>query len=146
MRKKYPEIAPEEEEIKPLLSDRDQRTLARLVHDYGVHHIIAAAKVAPRPQPRGRPANPRSRYERIHEADWIEDVMEEYRQGGSRKPLLEALLLLYEYKGGAKAIRDLDKFLSTAKRRFKQGRRELQESGEAARRRDMKIKNRKSRA
>jgi hypothetical protein len=44
------------------------------------------------------------------------------------------LLLLYEYKGGAEEKRDIQKFLSTSKRRFKQGRRELRESREAAQR------------
>ena len=86
MRKKYSESAPKEE-IKPLLSDRDQSTLKRLVRDYGVGKIIAAAKAAPPPQPRGRPVNPRSPYKRIHEADWIEKVMEEKRRRGSRAPL-----------------------------------------------------------
>jgi hypothetical protein len=133
MRKKYSESAPKEE-IKPLLSDRDQSTLKRLVRDYGVEEIIAAAKAAPPPQPRGRPVNPRSRYKRIHEADWIEEVMEENRRCGSRAPLLEALLLLYEYIGGAEEKRDIQKFLSTSKRRFKQGRRELRECREAAQR------------
>jgi hypothetical protein len=37
------------------------------------------------------------------------------------------LLLLYEYKGAEEAKRDILKFLSTAKRRFKQGRKELRE-------------------
>lgn len=133
MRKKYSESAPKEE-IKPLLSDRDQSTLKRLVRDYGVGKIIAAAKAAPPPQPRGRPVNPRSPYKRIHEADWIEKVMEENRRRGSRAPLLEALLLLYEYMGGAEEKRDVQKFLSTSKRRFKQGRRELRECREAAQR------------
>ena len=133
MRKKYSESAPKEE-IKPLLSDRDQSTLKRLVRDYGVGKIIAAAKAAPPPQPRGRPVNPRSPYKRIHEADWIEKVMEENRRRGSRWPLLEALLLLYEYMGGAEEKRDVQKFLSTSKRRFKQGRRELRECREAAQR------------
>ena len=141
MRKKYSESAPKEE-IKPLLSDRDQSTLKRLVRDYGVEEIIAAAKAAPPPQPRGRPVNPRSRYKRIHEADWIEEVMEENRRRGSRAPLLEALLLLYEYIGGAEEKRDIQKFLSTSKRRFKQGRRELRECREAAQRWHTVKKNR----
>ena len=125
MRKKYSGTLPKEETV-PLLSDRDQRTLARMVRDYGVAEIIAAAVTAPVPQRRGRPLNPRSYYERWHETDWIEDVMEENRQRGSRAPLLEALLLLHEYKGG-EAKRDIQKFLSTSKRRFKLGRQELRE-------------------
>jgi hypothetical protein len=131
---KYSETSPKEEIVEPLLSDRDQRSLARMVRDYGVEEIIAAAKVAPPPQRRGRPLNPRSYYERLHEADWIEEVMEENRHRGSRAPLLEALLLLYEYKGGEEAKRDILKFLSTSKRRFKQGRRELRELGETMQR------------
>jgi hypothetical protein len=134
MRKKYSETSPEEEIVEPLLSDRDQRSLARMVRDYGVEEIIAAAKAAPPPQRRGRPLNPRSCYERLHEADWIEEVMEENRQRGSRAPLLEALLLLYEYKGREEAKRDIQKFLSTSKRRFKQGRRELRELRETMQR------------
>jgi hypothetical protein len=133
MRKKYSETLPKEETV-PLLSDRDQRTLARMVRDYGVNQIIAAAKAAPLPRRRGRPLNPRSDYERLHEADWIEEMMEENRQRGSRAPLLEALLLLYEYKGAEEAKRDIQKFLSTSKRRFKQGRRELRELRETMQR------------
>jgi hypothetical protein len=60
--------------------------------------------------------------------------MEENRQRGSRAPLLAALLLLYEYKGGKEAQRDIQKFLSTSKRRFKQGRRELRELRETMQR------------
>jgi hypothetical protein len=70
----------------------------------------------------------------LHEADWIEEMMEENRQRGSRAPLLEALLLLYEYKGAEEAKRDIQKFLSTSKRRFKQGRRELRELRETMQR------------
>jgi hypothetical protein len=132
--KKYSETSPKEEIVEPLLSDRDQRSLARMVRDYGVEEIIAAAKVAPPPRRRGRPLNPRSGYERLHEADWIEEVMEENQQRGSRAPLLEALLLLYEYKGGEEAKRDIQKFLSTSKRRFKQGRQELRELHETMQR------------
>jgi hypothetical protein len=133
MRKKYTGTS-SEESFEPSLSDRDQRSLARMVRDYGAEVIIAAAKVAPPSQRRGRPLNPRSYYERLHEADWIEEVMEENRRGGSRAPLLEALLLLYKYKGGEEAKRDIQKFLSTSKRRFKRGRRELRELRETMQR------------
>jgi hypothetical protein len=139
-RKKYdfteegdPKAGPElsaglpKEETVPLLSDRDQRTLARMVRDYGLAAIIAAAKAAPPPQRRGRPLRPMSYYERWHETEWIEEVMEENRQRGSRSPLLEALLLLHEYKGNEKTQRDIQTFLSTSKRRFKLGRQELRE-------------------
>jgi hypothetical protein len=137
MRKKYPATFPEEI-VEPLLSDRDQRDLARMVRDYGLEAIIAAAKSAPPPQRRGRPPNPRSYYERLHEADWIEKAMEENRQQKSRKPLLEALLLLYKYKFEEDANRDIQKFLGTSKRRFKHGRRELRELRETMQQRKKK--------
>jgi hypothetical protein len=111
MRKKYIETSPEEE-VVPLLSDREQRALARMVRDYGVAEIVAAAKAAPPPRRRGRPLRPRSYYERLHEADWIEEEMEEKRQRGSRAPLQEALLSLYEYKGGEEAKRETSRNFS----------------------------------
>lgn len=124
MRKKYFETSPEQE-VVPLLSNRDQRALARMVRDYGEEEVVAAAKAAPPARRRGRPLNPRSQYERMHEADWVEEVTAENRQAGSRAALKHALLLLYEYKGGEEDKRDIQKFLSTAKRRFKQGKQEL---------------------
>src|SRR3977135_1942649 len=60
--------------------------------------------------------------------------MRENRRRGIAAPLLEALLLLYEYKGREEAKRDIQKFLSTSKRRFKQGRRELRELRETMQR------------
>jgi hypothetical protein len=166
LRPKYPprtDAVMAAEPEPPELSPADAKTLAFLVRKYGREKIALAAwsLVTRGPGHPSRGLLPY--YERMHEADWLEEVAEERRKAGSRKRYVDAATELYEMKFGTPQ-RDKDgklryltcyddhgnpvygkapkpaSFLSTIKKKRQRGRRELQEVREALARRDAYFK------
>jgi hypothetical protein len=155
-RKKYPHIeTTADAKAGTELCGDDAKTLAFLVRKYGREKIALAARSLLTRGP-GRPSRGLlPYYERMHEADWLEEIAEEHRNAKSRKPYVDAATELYEMKFG-KPQRDKDGklrylmfyddhgspvygkapevagFLSTIKKKRQRGRRELQAVREAA--------------
>ena len=83
-------------ELRQTLSESDTKEVARLVHKYGRDFIAAAAQKVPLRGP-GRPSRGfLPYYERMALADEIEELAEEHRQAGSRKPYTDAEIDFYE--------------------------------------------------
>jgi hypothetical protein len=114
--------------IQPKLSESDTRALARLVRKYGPEAVIAEATMVSPRRP-GRPSRGSLPYEeRMNPADWFEDRVSDYRENGSRKPIMEAEIELYELMySGEENPPDFMKFRKTLKKKRLQGRRELRE-------------------
>lgn len=127
------------------LTASDIKELARLVRKYGRKGVAAAAgKVSLRGP--GRPSRgPLPYYERMHLADWIEEAREEHRLAGHRAPYKRAVNDLYELLYGSTRDRDPEKFAKTTKKKYLQGRQDLQLVKEAAKRRDAWIQAQKGR-
>jgi hypothetical protein len=131
---------------KPLTRP-DTKALAWLVGKYG-RDVIRSLTTKVRLPGRGRPTRgDLPYYERIHFADWLEEVADEHRRAGSRKPYVDSAIDLYEMEFEGEQNRpDLHKFLSTVKRKRLQGRRELHAMREAAQRREQWLQAKKCRA
>lgn len=130
---------------KPLTRS-DTKALAWLVGKYG-RDVIGSLTTMVRLPGRGRPTRGElPYYERIHFADWLEEVADEHRRAGSRKPYVDAAIDLYEMEfEGEQNHPDLRKFLSTVKRKRLQGRPELHAMREAAQRREQWLQAKKCR-
>jgi hypothetical protein len=127
-RQKYGPIEPRTEPKFPPLSSSDEKELARLVGKYSREAIAAALpNVAPRKA--GRPSRGLlPYYERMHEADWIEEQADEHRKAGSRKPYADAEIDLYEMLYDGEETRpDFERWRRTLKKRRHRGRQELNE-------------------
>jgi hypothetical protein len=133
-------------ELRSSLLASDAKELARLVRKYGREPIAAAAHEVPL-RGRGRPTRGLlPDYERMHLADWIEEQAEEHRLAGHRAPYKRAVNDLYDLLyGGGRQDRDPEKFAKTIKKKYLQGRRDLQLVKEAATRRQAGIQTQKGR-
>jgi len=102
----------------------DTKELARLVRKYGRDAVAAAAQGVPL-RGRGRPSRGLLPvYEMMHLADRIEELAEEHRQAGSRKPYTDAEIDYYDLEfSGEKNPPDFQKWRKTIKKRRQQGRR-----------------------
>jgi hypothetical protein len=119
---------------KPLTLS-NTKALARLIGKCGRRTIVAAAKAIPLPR-RGRPSRGSlPRFERVQLTEQIDELAEQHRKAGSRKPYQDAEIDVYEIQFyGAKKRPRLLKFLKTVRRKRLQGRRELYAAREAAQR------------
>jgi hypothetical protein len=129
-RRKYPPLdaaTPEAAKATP----RERNQLAKLVREHGAEAIIALVRAIeaqlPRKRERGAPS-------KIHERRALTDIIhewaEEYRQQGtpSRSVLKQAILDVYDFEyAGQKQRPDVQKFLKATKKKYQQGRREIQE-------------------
>jgi hypothetical protein len=101
---KYPPIAGEHESdsdnsgsCSPELSESDARTIARMIRKYGREVVIVAVGQIPPSGKRGRPSlGMLTYYEAMHLAQWFEEATDEYRSAGSRKPIRDAEIELYQ--------------------------------------------------
>jgi hypothetical protein len=126
--------------IRPL-TPSDTRELARLVRKYGRTLVVETAMSIPEPREGRPPRGDLPVFERIHLADWIEEVAKEYQKAGSSKPYRQAELEVYEIQFGGDGKRpDLQTFLTTLKRKRIQGRKELRAARETAQRRERTLK------
>lgn len=91
-RPKYADVSPRQE---PLISERHRRLLARLVGMYGPDVIASEANKIEAPRVGRRPRGNLPIFEDMALARWFEDVVGEYQEAGSRKPVFEAELDLY---------------------------------------------------
>jgi hypothetical protein len=131
--------------LRSSLSASDTKELARLVRKYG-REPIAAAALEVLLRGRGRPSRGLlPYYEGMHLADWIEEQAEEHRLAGHRAPYKRAVNDLYELLHGGTQDRDPEKFAKTIKKKYQQGRRNLQLVKEAAKRREARIQAQKRR-
>jgi hypothetical protein len=133
-------------ELGSSLSASDTKELARLVRKYGRQAVAAAAQEVPL-RGKGRPSRGLlPYYEGMHVADWIEEQAEEHRLAGHRAPYKRAVNDLYELQyGGGRQDRDPEKFAKTIKKKYQQGRRDLQLVKEAATRQQAGIQLQKGR-
>jgi hypothetical protein len=135
----------EKRKLRPELSASDTKELARLVRKYGQEAVAAAVQKTPLRGP-GRPSRGLlPYYERMHLADWIEEAAEEHRLEGHRAPYKRAVNDLYELLYGGTQDRDPEKFAKTTKKKYQQGRRDLQLLKEADKRREAWIQAQKGR-
>jgi hypothetical protein len=122
------------------LSSEDRKRLRTLLRKYGRDQIIQVAKKIDVSQGRGRP--PRGdlpEYERIHFAQWIEEEAEERRQAGSKSPIKDALYGAFEMDVGELGKEErrnpgrFNRWLKTHKKKWQQGKRELEHLRECQR-------------
>lgn len=130
-------------EPEPALSEADERRLARLVRKYG-RELVAERALVVKPRARGRPVGSGKdgddpRLTKMHEADWIEEVAEEYRQAGSLSPYTDAELELFVLQFGeaeagklAEWRENLRRFRTTLKRKRYQARRDREQARASA--------------
>jgi hypothetical protein len=126
------------------LSPSDKKALARLVRKYG-RKTIAAATRNVRLRAPGRPIGP-AFLERVHLAQWFEEVEEEYRAAGSRRPFTDAALDLFEMEFDEaewKVPEKVEKFLATMKDKRKRARPDLTLARKLAQRREAWLKRRR---
>lgn len=72
------------------LSDGERKVLARLARKHGTDEIVRALQEEPQPlNPGGRPPS-QDVFELIHLAQVFEDMVREFREAGSRTPVLDA--------------------------------------------------------
>lgn len=131
--------------IRPL-TPSDTRDLARLVRKCGRNLIVETAKSIPEPREGRPPRGDLPVFERIHLADWIDEVAMEYQEAGSVKPYRQAELEVYEMQFGGDGNRpDLQTFLTTLKRKRIQGRKESRAARDTAQRRERALKSQRPR-
>jgi hypothetical protein len=138
VRKKY-----DLDEVIVILSERDQRALARLVRKYGQDAVMQAVEKALPKRGRGRPSRGNLPFfEDAHLADWFNDCVEEHRQRGSRSPIKDAEHDLYEIMMPEEQRREPGRFVKwqkNIKKKRLQGRRNLAEIKRSAELRDARI-------
>jgi hypothetical protein len=89
-------LSPEQE-----ISDGDRRQIARLIGKYGKENVLAAVRANTGPRHRGRPSKGHLPiYEAIHLAQWFEEEAAEFREQGSKHPIRDAEIALYEMETG----------------------------------------------
>jgi hypothetical protein len=81
--------------VKPELSQREARSLARLVHKYGVETVTEAAQRVRPKRKRGRPRSNLPIYEARELARYFEDAIADHTEAGSRSPVKDAEFELY---------------------------------------------------
>jgi hypothetical protein len=127
-RPKYPPLKGE-------LSEPDRRELARLVGKYGRDIIAARANDVPLRGP-GRPsAGSRSLREALDLAYCFEDLIEQHRRAGSRKPIADAERELFQFECSEEQQRQpgrFERWRSNIKKKRLRGQRELQRRRAAA--------------
>ena len=126
------------------LSEPDKKALARLVRKYDANTIAAAARKVRLRGP-GRPIG-LAFYERVHFAQWFEEVEEEHRAAGSRRPFTDAALDLFEIEYD-EAERNVpgkaEKFIAMMKDKRKRARPDLALVRELTKRREAWLKRRR---
>jgi hypothetical protein len=136
---------PQPAQSRPTLSASDTKELARLVRKYGRDGIAAATHEVPL-RGRGRPSlGFEPYYKKMHLAEWIEEQAEEHRCAGHRAPYKRAVNDLYELLHGGTQDRDPEKFAKTTKKKYQQGRRDLQLLKQADKQREAWIQAQKGR-
>ena len=134
-RPKYPPVESPPPDALDRLTDRDQKLLAALVKKYGKVITEAAAKIVAPARRRGRPRRGEDpRFERMHLADFFDELVEEHREAGSRHPKLAAMRELFQIArpsrtGDRAAFR---RFAATVERKLPAGRRDLKVAKEMA--------------
>lgn len=79
------------------ISDPDWRQIARLIKKYGRHAVVAAVEECPMPNPKGRPSRGSlPAFECIHLAQSFESSVEYHREQGSKHPVRDAEIELFE--------------------------------------------------
>lgn len=134
---KYPPIKPPKLTAIDRIAPRHRETLAMLVKKYGAIVIAKAAKTVAPTRHRGRPPRGnRPRFERMHLADFFDELVEEHREAGSRYPKQAAMRDLFDVAYPSRRY-DPDafrRFAATTKRKLPQGRRDLARAKETAKR------------
>jgi hypothetical protein len=115
------------------LSKNDKKTLARLVKKYGREVMVGAVTLSPEARPRGRPSREDALFlEAAHYAGWFEDEVEEHRERGSKHPIRDAEIALYEMETGREPDDRFERWRLNAKKKRLRGARNLKLIRQAA--------------
>jgi hypothetical protein len=129
-----------------VLSAKDQKLVARLIRKYGREAVLAAVKAIPESR-RGRPSRGNLPiYEAVHLAQWFEEEVEEHRERGSKHPIRDAEIALYEMETGQTpdlTSKGFEAWRHNKKKRRSRGSRHLKDIKQAAEARSRALRGRK---